>query len=283
MAKVTVTESSLENIADAIRAKLGVQTEYKPGEMAAAIQSIPTGGSAVLEHLSVTQNGTYTPGAGVDGFDQVTVNVSGGSGNLYTNGQIYPTEEQITDVSGFTLLYDTSIRFGNYGQKVATRLAITDESAHSTLQAGGWSANGMAYYDAENLLGAYGGYDFGEPINIQRAKFWLNRYSGQNKTLIATVEYLDENGNWNEIQDLEITSNMIYPSYIFEVTVNRSAYGIRWIHKKSPSKSSNNNITFAGMSVYRGTGQLINVYVPDSSGLIMPPTGYDGFGPLYIR
>ena len=80
MAKVTVTESSLENIADAIRAKLGVQTEYKPGEMAAAIQSLPTGGSAVLEHLSVTQNGTYTPGAGLDGFDQVTVNVSGGGG-----------------------------------------------------------------------------------------------------------------------------------------------------------------------------------------------------------
>lgn len=78
MSQVRVTESSLEDIADAIRAKLGVQTEYKPGEMAAAIQSIPTGGSAVLEHLSVTENGTYTPGAGVDGFDQVTVNVSGG-------------------------------------------------------------------------------------------------------------------------------------------------------------------------------------------------------------
>lgn len=78
MSQVRVKETSLENIADAIRAKLGVQTTYKPGEMAAAIQSIPTGGSAVLEHLSVTENGTYTPDAGVDGFDQVTVNVSGG-------------------------------------------------------------------------------------------------------------------------------------------------------------------------------------------------------------
>lgn len=94
MAKVRVTESSLENIADAIRAKLGVATEYKPGEMAAAIASIPTGGSAVLEHLSVTQNGTYTPGAGVDGFDQVTVNVSGGGGHFDGDLITLLTEDQ---------------------------------------------------------------------------------------------------------------------------------------------------------------------------------------------
>ena len=42
MSQVRVTESSLETIADAIRAKLGVQTTYRPSEMAAAIQSIPT-------------------------------------------------------------------------------------------------------------------------------------------------------------------------------------------------------------------------------------------------
>ena len=228
---------------------------------------------------AITQNGTYDTTEN----NEVTVSVSGGGGgNLYTNGQFYISAEQITDVSDFTLLYNSNVKFGNNGQKVAARLAITDESAHSTLQAGGWNANGMAYYDAENLIGAYGGYDFGEAIDIQKAKFWLNRYSNQNKTLISTVEYLDENGNWNEIRDLEITSNMSYPSYVFEVIVNRSIYGIRWIHKKEPKKSSNNNLTFAGMSVYRVLGQPINIYTPDSSGLIMPPTGYDGFGPLYI-
>ena len=36
------------------------------------------GGSAVVQPLSVTQNGTYNPPSGVDGYAPVTVNVSGG-------------------------------------------------------------------------------------------------------------------------------------------------------------------------------------------------------------
>ena len=44
MSKVLVTESHLSDIADAIRAKNGTQTEYRPGDMAAAIEALPTGG-----------------------------------------------------------------------------------------------------------------------------------------------------------------------------------------------------------------------------------------------
>lgn len=210
------------------------------------------------------------------------INASSGI-NLYTNGQAYSSEEQIMDVTGFTLLSNGDVAYGSNGQKVAARLAITDENDHSTLQASGWNASGMSYYDAENQKGAYAGYDFGQEILVTKAKFWLTRFSGQNKTLIATIEYLDGNGNWNEIQDLEITNTLDYPSNIFEVAVGRNIYGIRWIHKKDPMKTSYNNITFAGMSVYRGIGQPINVYIPDSSGLNMPPTGFDGFGPVLVR
>lgn len=57
MSKVLVTEDYLADIADAIREKLGVQTQYKPGEMAAAIESIPTssGGVYHLDHKKVAQ------------------------------------------------------------------------------------------------------------------------------------------------------------------------------------------------------------------------------------
>ena len=44
MANVLVEESSLSNIASAIRVKNGSTAVYKPGEMAAAITNLPTGG-----------------------------------------------------------------------------------------------------------------------------------------------------------------------------------------------------------------------------------------------
>lgn len=44
MAKVLVNESSLSGIAEAIRAKNGTATTYKPSQMAAAIEAIETGG-----------------------------------------------------------------------------------------------------------------------------------------------------------------------------------------------------------------------------------------------
>ena len=46
MANVLVEETSLSNIASAIRGKNGSTAVYKPGEMAAAITNLPTGGSS---------------------------------------------------------------------------------------------------------------------------------------------------------------------------------------------------------------------------------------------
>lgn len=47
------------------------------------------GGAPVIEALSITQNGTYTPPSGVDGYAPVTVNVSGGGeGPIYSGTSI---------------------------------------------------------------------------------------------------------------------------------------------------------------------------------------------------
>lgn len=42
MSQVLVTEQYLDDIADAIRDKNGTQTQYTPGQMAAAIEAIET-------------------------------------------------------------------------------------------------------------------------------------------------------------------------------------------------------------------------------------------------
>ena len=87
MANVLVNETSLQDIADAIRDKLSVETTYKPSEMAAAIETIgggvtPTG----TKQISITENGTTTEDVTSYANAEITVNVSGGGGGDSSNG-----------------------------------------------------------------------------------------------------------------------------------------------------------------------------------------------------
>lgn len=103
MANVLVNDLYLSDIADSIRGKLGVQTTYKPSQMANAIESISGGGSTpVINSLSVTENGTYTAPSGVDGYSPITVNVPQGSTPTGTK-QISITENGTTteDVTNY--------------------------------------------------------------------------------------------------------------------------------------------------------------------------------------
>lgn len=110
MAQVIVTESSLQNIAGAIRSKLGTQDTYTPSEMAGAISQIH--GDPVLEALSVNANGTYTPSSGKDGFSQAVVNVpnsysSGDEGKVVSGGALVAQSSQSITENG---TYDTTLK-----------------------------------------------------------------------------------------------------------------------------------------------------------------------------
>lgn len=63
------------DIAAAIESKGVSMTGVPFGSYADKIGEIQTGGTFVTEPLNVTDNGVYTPGQGVDGYSQVTVNV----------------------------------------------------------------------------------------------------------------------------------------------------------------------------------------------------------------
>ena len=77
MAVVIVDESSLENIADAIRSKNGSSDTYKPAEMADAISAISGGGITPTgtKTISITQNGTTTEDVTNYASAQIAVNV----------------------------------------------------------------------------------------------------------------------------------------------------------------------------------------------------------------
>ena len=77
MGQVLVTESYLQDIADAIRAKYGNSTKYTPSSMASAILSIP-GGGATINNQATTVTPTETQQAityssGYTGLSTVTV------------------------------------------------------------------------------------------------------------------------------------------------------------------------------------------------------------------
>lgn len=116
MATVTVNDASLSAIADAIREKLDVETTYLPSQMAAAIESIETGGTdltsadegkvvvessgeyvlATQTSRSISQNGTYDTTTN----DEVVVSVSGGGGGdslFFELGDLPPLFEAPSD------------------------------------------------------------------------------------------------------------------------------------------------------------------------------------------
>ena len=84
MANKITNTNNYSAIASSIRNKLGVATTYTPGQMAAAIDSIPV---TDIEALSVTDNGTYTAPTGT-AYNPVTVNVPSSGGGEAEDGII---------------------------------------------------------------------------------------------------------------------------------------------------------------------------------------------------
>lgn len=110
MSKVLVTESNLEDIANAIRTRSGDGTAtFLPGEMGQAILNIPS--SAFLVQKTITENGQYFPvDDNANGYGSVTVEVSNSyletdEGKIVENGVLV---EQTSFTINSNGVYDTT-------------------------------------------------------------------------------------------------------------------------------------------------------------------------------
>lgn len=89
MANVLVDETALQDIADAIRTKNGTQNTYKPGQMADAIEAIPSGGITPTGTVNINSNGTHD----VTQYASASVNVpnsyaASDEGKVVSNGAL---------------------------------------------------------------------------------------------------------------------------------------------------------------------------------------------------
>lgn len=91
MGLVIITESNLENIADAIRAKLGTSETFTPTEMASAINSIQGGNIFYLEDV---QNGS--------GYELQINKISAASSAITPYGCVNITENGVYDIAEYS-------------------------------------------------------------------------------------------------------------------------------------------------------------------------------------
>lgn len=153
---VVVLDSTLTNIADAIRGKNGSSDTYKPSEMPAAITAIPSGGGLGIP-LSVSQAGALTR-----------------SNDSFT----FTTPPEVTQIT-----FDASNRLYGLPYAFYTCSGLTELDLSSVTSITGSDALRMCFYSCNNLVSV----DFSglETINGNSALNSAFQYCGA----LASVDF----------------------------------------------------------------------------------------------
>lgn len=131
MAKVMITESYLEDIADAIREKKGGSDTYTPGEMAEAISSIDGGSTPIINSLNVTPSESQQVfnASNIDGYKPVTV---AGIPLDYVGSGIDQRSSSDLTVSGATVTVPAGYYENQASKSVSTMTLPTSAASSAT-------------------------------------------------------------------------------------------------------------------------------------------------------
>ena len=129
MATADTVKNQLQALIDSANAKTG----KADGDLTAAVGSLMEGygigSDPVLTELTITENGEYTPGEGVDGFSKVLANVavSGGSG--------VETGELTTTTSNY---YSFTIPVSSKKSHIVIYPKVFEDEAHNSGRISYW-------------------------------------------------------------------------------------------------------------------------------------------------
>lgn len=187
MAQVLVTESYLDDIADAIRDKTGSEDTYTPAQMAEAIEDIHTADEVVLVSKSISANGTYNPASdSADGYSGVTVNVpntytAADEGKVVSSGALVAQESQNVSQNG---TYDTTLK---------NQVVVAVPNSYSASDEGKVVSSGELVAQTSRNVTQNGTYDTTENNEV------VVNVSGGGGTLIQKT--ITQNGTYNPADD----------------------------------------------------------------------------------
>lgn len=152
-----------------------VAGNIKDGTTIFGVTGTYSGGSANIQSLSVTQNGTYTASGGVDGYSPVTVNVSGGASNIITG--------ELTTGSTAGATETKSISYSGNGYPVALLMYIKNGMYNDT------STGDTNWYNSTMLYAA------GAITLVKCNTTTTPTYSGNSAENTATVAWTGKNNS----------------------------------------------------------------------------------------
>lgn len=263
MAEYLIQGETLKNIADAIRSKTGRTDKIAVTDMAKAISEI-TGGAAepVLVDLTVTENGIYTPGEGIDGYSSVTVAIEGATG---WGGTLTDTLSWELGTTGTLAIVGTGA-MPDYTAEYQPWLVHKDIIKDIIILSGVTHIGRYAFYNCANLetvtiptsvkfirdnaFNAYADYPNPVGVYIKSLYSWCN------------IDF-DEYGYGNPIRALknlyvngELVTDLVIPSDVFSVPDNA------FVGCSMTSLSFQRSTCRIGKSAFSNCQQLKNVTLP---------------------